>query len=53
MNIGQAQYKGGGLGRIVLRERLLTDDYQLQAHALAWIRGFQTQFQWAKEGERA
>jgi len=48
VNIGQAQYKGGGLGRIVLRGRMLTDDYQLQPRALAWIRSFKAHFQWAE-----
>jgi hypothetical protein len=49
-NIGQAQYKGGGLGRLVLRGRVLTDEYQLQPRAQAWIQGFNARFQWAKQG---
>lgn len=45
VNVGQTQHNGASLGRIVLRGRLLTDDYQMQAPAQAWIRGFQSQFQ--------
>jgi hypothetical protein len=53
VNIGQAQYKGGGLGRLVLRGRVLTEDYELQPRAQAWIRAFDAQFQWAKQGTTA
>ena len=45
VNVGQSQHKGASLGRIISRGRLMTDDYQLQAQAQAWIRGFQSQFQ--------
>jgi hypothetical protein len=50
VNVGQGQYKGGSLGRIVLRGRLLTDDYRLQPRAQAWIRSFTEMFRWAKQG---
>jgi hypothetical protein len=50
VNVGQAQYKGGGLGRIVTRGRLLTDEYQLLPRAQAWIQGFKGHFHWARQG---
>jgi hypothetical protein len=53
VNVGQGQYKGGSLGRIVLRGRLLTDDYRLQPRAQAWIRSFTEMFRWAKQGVAA
>ena len=40
VNPGQLQGRGASLGRIVLRGRLLTDDYQLNERAQVWIRGF-------------
>jgi biotin carboxylase len=45
VNPGQLQEKGMSLGRLVLRGRLLTDDYQLNDRALAWIRAFKAHFQ--------
>jgi hypothetical protein len=53
VNVGQGQYKGGSLGRIVLRGRLLTDDHRLQPRAQAWIRSFTEMFRWAKQGVAA
>lgn len=53
VNIGQAQYKGGGLGRLVLRGRVLTENYELQTRAQTWMRAFDAQFQWAKQGAMA
>lgn len=49
---GQPQGKGASLGRMVLRGRLLTDDYQLSARAQAWIRGFKAHFQMQRVGEQ-
>jgi hypothetical protein len=40
VNPGQRQDQGANLGRIVMRGRLLTDEYQLTARAQAWIHGF-------------
>jgi len=45
VNPGQVHAEGASLGRIVLRGRLLTDGYQLNERAQAWIRGFRAQFQ--------
>jgi hypothetical protein len=53
VNVGQAQYKGGSLGRIVTRGRLLTDEYQLRPRAQAWIEGFKAHFHWARQGAAA
>jgi hypothetical protein len=53
VNVGQTQYRGGGLGRLLLRGRVLADDYQLQPRAQAWFRGFKAQFHWAKQGGAA
>jgi biotin carboxylase len=45
VNVGQAQPNGASLGRVVLRGRLLTDEYQLNERAQAWIHGFKAHFQ--------
>jgi hypothetical protein len=52
VNPGQPQNKGWGLGRIVLRGRLLTDGYQLNGRAQAWIRGFKAHFQMQPAGRQ-
>ena len=52
VNPGQAQGKGASLGRIVLRGRLLRDDYQLNERAQAWIRGFKAHFQMERFAEQ-
>ena len=52
VNPGQLQAKGASLGRLVLRGRLLTDDYQLNERAQAWIRGFKRHFQMQRVAEQ-
>jgi hypothetical protein len=41
---GQAVSAGGSLGRVFTRGRLLTDDWQLNPRAAAWVRGFRQRF---------
>jgi hypothetical protein len=41
---GQAVSAGRSLGRLLTRNRLLTDDWQLSRRAEAWVRGFRQQF---------
>jgi len=45
VNPGLPLNQGWGLGRILLRGRSMTDDYQLNERARAWIRGFKAHFQ--------
>jgi hypothetical protein len=44
VDAGQVVSKGSSLGRLLTRSRLLTDDWQLNPRAKAWIRGFRQQF---------
>jgi hypothetical protein len=41
---GRVVSAGRSLGRLLTRGRLLTDDWQLNARAAAWVRGFRQQF---------
>jgi hypothetical protein len=40
---GQTVFPGRSLGRLLTRDKLLTDDWQLSSRAQAWIRGFRRQ----------
>jgi hypothetical protein len=41
---GQTVFAGRCLGRLLARDRLLTDDWRLSPRAEAWVRGFRRQF---------
>ncbi len=47
---GDYQYEGADLGILVTRGRLMTDDFQLNERAQAWIRGIKGHF---ATGERS
>lgn len=44
-NVGDYQYEGADLGILVTRGRLMTDDFQLNERARAWIRGIRAHFE--------
>jgi hypothetical protein len=44
VDAGQVVSAGRSLGRLLTRDRLLTDDGQLSPRADAWVRGFRQQF---------
>lgn len=44
LDAGHTPVKGDGIGRLVTRGRLITDDYQLTERARAWSRGLRAQF---------
>ncbi|HUF11059.1 MAG TPA: biotin carboxylase [Rhodothermales bacterium] len=46
--VGDYQYEGADLGILVTRGRLMTDDFQLNERARAWIHGLKGQFETAK-----
>ncbi len=43
-NVGDYQYEGADLGILVTRGRLMTDDFQLNDRAKAWIHGIKSHF---------
>ena len=43
--VGDYQYEGADLGILVMRGRLMTDDFQLNERAQAWIRGIRSHFE--------
>src|SRR5262249_22820868 len=44
VDAGQTVSAGRCLGRLLTRDKLLTDDWQLSPRAQAWVRGFRRQF---------
>ncbi|MBI1925864.1 hypothetical protein HYR99_16640 [Candidatus Poribacteria bacterium] len=44
-NVGDYQYEGADLGILVTRGRLMTDNFQLNERAKAWIRGIRSHFE--------
>jgi D-alanine-D-alanine ligase-like ATP-grasp enzyme len=44
IDAGHTPARGDGIGRLVTRGRLMTDDYQLTERARAWIRGLRAHF---------
>jgi hypothetical protein len=44
VDAGQVVSAGRSLGRLLIRDRLLTDDWQLSPRADAWVHGFRQQF---------
>lgn len=42
---GSSPPRGAGLGRVVLRGRLMTDDHRLTERAARWLRGFRVAWQ--------
>ncbi|MDA0745535.1 MAG: biotin carboxylase, partial [bacterium] len=44
-DVGNYWYEGADLGILVTRGRLMTDDFQLNERAKAWIRGIRSQFE--------
>jgi hypothetical protein len=44
INAGQIAFPGRCIGRLITRDKLLTDDWQLSSRAQAWVRRFRRKF---------